>query len=141
MLKLPAGKTDSYFVIGKDDDGKVGIGLQPGQIATITSEDPATVSISPDTLPGLTSEDLTEADGTVVPAGTMSIASGKVVGAAAPAQPNVAINVTCKLTNADGTPVLDDENNPIPDLVDTVTVVPGLLKSEGFLFGSTPVAS
>jgi len=138
MLKLPAGKSDAYFVVGFNDDGSVGAQLQSGQIATVTSDDPNTASISPDSTALVTDEDFTTASGEDVPTGTQSIASGKVSGLAKPAQPNVPINVTCTLTNADGTPVVDDSGAPVPPITDTVTVVPGLLKAEGILFGANP---
>lgn len=133
-LKIGTGKTDKAFVIGFGDDDKPGIALLPGQIATITSADPATASFSQDSPSLPTDADQTDSDGVDIPAGTASLASGTVNGLASPAQPNVPINFTCTITNADGSPVLDDAGNPIAPLVDSVTVVPGLLKSVGYLF-------
>lgn len=134
-LQIGTGKSDKAFVVGINDDGSVGAKLLPGQIATIVSADPATASFSQDSPSQPTDEALTDTEGTAVPVGTASVASGTVAGASVPAQPNVPINFTCTLTNAaDGSPVVDDTGNPIPPLVDTVTVVPGLLKSLGYLF-------
>jgi hypothetical protein len=136
MLKMNATKTDDYFIVGLDDSGKPGIGLQAGQTCSVVSADPATVVITPDATPRATTADFTLPDGTLVPAGTQAIASGKVAAANPVAQPNVPINVAAHLANADGTPVLDDTNVAVPDQVDTVTIVPNLLKSEGILFGT-----
>jgi hypothetical protein len=146
-MPLTIGATtapDDYFVVGRNDDGSPGAQLQPGQTATVTRADPATVVVTPDGTARVTSADFAFADGTAVPAGTQSIASGKVSAATSPAQPGVAIVVTSHLANADGTPVMDDETPPVavPDVTDTVTVQvsPKLLRSEGILFG-VPAAS
>lgn len=135
MLKMNATKSDDYFMVGLDDSEKP-IGLQPGQTCVVTSADPATVIITPDATPRATLVDMTLPDGTLVPAGTQALASGKVKAASPVAQPNVPINITAHLANADGTPVLDDTGTEVPDVTDTVTIVPNLLKSEGMLFGT-----
>ena len=139
-LKMPVGQTDKYFIVGVSKLKKVGIALLRDQQVIVTSADPATVVITPDAVAGVTDADYTLLDGTAVPAGTATQQSGVVSSPAAPAQLNVPINVTLHLQNADGSPVLNNEGQPIADVVDTVTIVPvaDLLESEGELFG-TPV--
>lgn len=136
-LKIGVAKTDKAFVVGINDDGSVGALLQTGQIATIVSADPATVAVSQDSPSLPTDEALTDSEGTAVPVGTKTVASCTLTSPATPAQVNVPINVTCTLTNADGSPVVDDTGAVIAPLVDTVTIVPSLLKSVGILFDTT----
>jgi hypothetical protein len=135
MLKMPVGKTDDFFIVGFDDDGKPGIGLQAGQTCTVSSADPATVVITQDVTPRPTTVDLVAANGTPVPAGTATLASGKVTSPADAVQLKTPIIVTSHLANADGSPVLDDTDAPVADVTDTVEIDPNLLKSEGILFG------
>lgn len=49
--------------------------------------------------------------------------------------------VTAYVTDAAGKPVLDEFGATIPNMVDTVTIVPGLQHTEGVLFGSPTLAS
>lgn len=136
-LKMPVGNTDTYSIVGESLAKKVGVLLQPGQVVTVTSADPATVIITPDDAPLPTPVDFTLPDGTDVPAGTATQQSGVVSSPATPAQLNVPINVTLHLANADGSPILNNEGQAIADVVDTVTIVPkaDLLENEGMLFG------
>lgn len=140
MLKINATQSDDYFIVGLDSNNKPGIVLLDGQANDVVSSDPSTVVLTPDATPRKTTADfnLTLADGTVVlvPAGTATISSGKVAAAQPPAQVNAPITVTSHLHNADGSPVLDGSGVAIPDLTDTVTIVPGLLAKEGLLFGT-----
>jgi hypothetical protein len=141
-LSMGVGLTDDYFVVGQTDSGAPGVQLLAGQVALVTSADPATVVITPDTTVRATTVPFTLADGTAVPAGTACLASGKVGSPAVPAQPSVPITITVHLANTDGSPILDDTGAAIADLTDTVTIVPGLLKKDGVLFGTpTPPAS
>jgi len=135
-LKMNGSQSDDIFIVGLDDANKPGDQLQPGQTSTITSADPATWVITQDAVPRPTDKDYTLDDGTVVPAGTATLASAKIKAAASPAQVNVPINITNHLANADGTPVLDDTGAPIADDVDTATLVPNLVKKVGMLFGT-----
>jgi hypothetical protein len=140
-LRIGTAQVDDWFAIGRADDGTPGVPLLDTQVATATSADPLTVIIGKDAITRNTQVAGTLADGTVVPPGTVTQASGKVSAAKPPAQVNVPINVTLHLANTDGTPVLDDTGAPIADVVDTVTVVPGLVKSEGMLFGAPAAAA
>src|SRR5208282_4748744 len=107
-LILGQNQTDKYFIIGLDDAGAPGIQLLAGQQCNVVSSDPLTVVITPDATPLPTDAAYTLLDGVAVPAGTATLASGTVSIAKPPAQVGVAINVTATLTNADGSPVLDD---------------------------------
>ena len=135
-LKINGSQSDSIFIVGLDDNNVPGDQLQPGQTSTLTSGDPATFVVTQDAAPRPTDKDYTLADGTVVPAGTATLASATIKAAASPAQPNVPINITNHLANADGTPVLDDTGAAIADDVDTATLVPNLVKKVGMLFGT-----
>jgi hypothetical protein len=134
-LKMPVGKNDDFFIVGFGDDGKPGIGLQAGQTCTVSSADPNTVVIAQDATPRPTTADFVAANGTPVPAGTATIASGKVSDGPSPVLKTPVV-VTSHLANADGSAVLDDTNQPVADVTDTVEVDPNLLKSEGILFGT-----
>jgi hypothetical protein len=137
-LKMNASQSDDIFIVGLDDANKPGDKLQAGQTSTLTSADPATWVITQDPAGSErpTDKDYTLSDGTVVPAGTATLASAKIKAAASPAQPNVPINITNHLANADGTPVLDDTGAAIADDVDTATLVPNLVRKVGMLFGT-----
>jgi hypothetical protein len=140
-LKLPASMTDDVFVIGFDDSNEPGVVLADGQAGELTSEDIKTIIVTQDAVarPTVADANVTAPDGTVVlvPAGTATLASGKVSVNKPPAQPNVPITITWHIHNVDGTPVLDDETPPqaIPNLSDTVTTGPSILRKEGMLFG------
>ena len=136
-LKMNATQSDDIFIVGLGDDNKPDL-LQKGQTSTITSADPATWVIAQDAVGSErpTDKAYTLPDGTLIPAGTATIASAKIKAAASPAQPNVPINITNHLANADGTPVLDDTGAAIADDVDTATLVPNLVKKVGMLFGT-----
>jgi len=134
-LKLGLKQSDDFFIVGFDDSGAPGALLQTGQTCAVSSGDPNTVAISQDATPRVTTADFTAPNGVVVPAGTQSIASGKVSAGPTPVE-NTPITITAHNANADGSPVLDDSGDPIPDLTDTVTINPSLLKSEGILFGT-----
>jgi hypothetical protein len=136
MLKMNPSQSDRYFLVGLDAAGKPGVILLDGQSNLVTSSDPSTVVVTPDASPAPTDVAYTLPDGTLVPAGTATLASGTVKAASPPAQENVAITITSHLQNADGSPVNDDTGAPIADVSDTVTIVPGLLHKEGFLFGT-----
>jgi hypothetical protein len=138
-IKLGIKATDKYFVIGIDDAGNVGTALLAGQKASVVSADPATIVTVDDPTAQPTDSALVLADGTAVPQGTATQLSGTISVATTPAQPNVAVNVTLHLQNADGTPVLDSKGAAIPDVVDTATFVPSLpaLAKEGLLFDPT----
>src|ERR1700675_2477879 len=123
-VNISVGKTDTYSIVGKSKSGKVGITLLANQVVTVTSADPATVIITPDPSPLPTPQDFVLADGTAVPAGNPNQQSGVISGPAAPAQLNPPINVTLHLANTDGTPVLNNEGQPIAALTDTVPFVP-----------------
>lgn len=130
--------TDKVFIVGRDKSGAPGVKLLPGQQVTVIPAN-ATVIITPDASPLPTDADYKLPDGTDVPAGTVTQFSG-TVSLDPTAVDNVAVTVTEHIQNADGSPVLNNEGQPIADLVDTVTQVPGLLESEGELFG-TPAQS
>lgn len=132
-LQMSAGQTDKVFIVGLSKSGKPGVKLLTGQVVTVTPEN-ATVIITPDASPLPTDADYALADGTPVPAGTATQFSG-TVSLDPTAIDNAPVNVTSSIKNADGSPVLNNEKQPIADLVDSVTQVPGLLESEGELFG------
>lgn len=117
-LKLSSDQTDDFFVVAEDAHGIEGANVPAGSVVTVTSADPNSVVITQDATPRN------------APDGSVSIASGKVAPAATVAQPNVAINVTSHIANADGSA------SSIPDAVDTVTIVPGVAVKEGVLFGT-----
>src|SRR5260370_37860334 len=98
-MKIPVGKTDDFFVVGFDDNGAPGIGLQSGQTCAVTSADPATVTITQDATPRVTGEDLVAANGVKVAAGAATIASGKAGSPATPAQLKVALSLTYTLAD------------------------------------------
>ena len=135
-LKMNGSMSDDIFIVGLDDQNKPGDLLQPGQTSTITSADPATWVVTQDAAPRPTDKDYTLSDGTLVPAGTATLASAKIKAAVNPVQVNVPVNITNHLANADGTPVLDDTGAAIADDVDTATLVPNLVKKIGLLFGN-----
>lgn len=139
-LQIGTGKSDKGFLVGVFDNGAVGALLQPGQVASIVSADPNTVAVSQDSPSLPTDQAFTDSDGTPVPVGTPTVASCTVSAPASPAQPNVPINITVTLTNADGSPVVDDTGTTIAPVVDTVTVTPGLLKSVGVLWDTVAAA-
>lgn len=136
-LQLVAGNTDTYSIVGEFLSKKVGAPLPAGATATLTSADPLTVILTPDPSPLPTPEDFTLPDGTDVPGGTATQASGVVSTPVSPAQIGVPITVTLHLANADGSPVLNVQGAPIADTTDTVTVVAATdgLENEGVLFG------
>jgi hypothetical protein len=136
MLKIGLKQSDDFFVVGFDDANNPGVALLAGQVVTVTSADPSTVVIAQDASPRPTTADFTAGNGVVVPAGTVTQASGKVSAAQPPAQENVPVTVTSHIANADGSAVVDDTGAPIADISDTVEVIPALLKSEGILFGT-----
>jgi hypothetical protein len=58
-----------------------------------------------------------------------------------PLVPAKRVVVTAFVTNAAGAPVLDEFDVAVPNMVDTVTIVPDLQKTEGVLFGTPTLAS
>jgi hypothetical protein len=132
-LRMSATQTDKVFIVGLDDNNNPGVVLLPGQVVTVTPGD-TTVIVKADASPLPTDADYKLADGTLIPKGTATQFSG-TISFASTAAPNAAVTVTESIKNADGTPVKDDTGAVIADLVDTVTMVPGLLKKEGELFG------
>jgi hypothetical protein len=132
-LRMGLKNTDKVFIVGRGSAGTLGIALLPGQVDTVTPAD-TTVIITPDNPPLPTDADYNFADGTLVPKGTVTQFSGTVSFSPA-AVPNAAVQVTQSIKNADGSPVLDQNGVAIPDLIDTVTLVPELLAAEGELFG------
>lgn len=122
-LSMNEVQTVDYFIDAKDDLGFFTANLGKGQTISVTSADPATVVLTPDT--------------TVrkAPDGTVCIASGKAAAVNPPAQPGVAINITAHVSNADGTPGTDDKGNVIADAVDTITINAGQAAVLGELFG------
>ncbi len=125
-LTMPDNKTVDYFVSAKDDHGLSGASLVTGQTVAVSSADPATVVLTADT--------------TVrnAPDGSVCIASGKAASANPVAQPNVAINITSHISNADGTAGTVDgtpTGAPIADAVDSITIAPGSVATIGELFG------
>jgi hypothetical protein len=131
QLQLPSGGSDRFFILGKDANGNVGAQLAQGASIAVTSADPATVTVALDPTPQPTDQAGTLPDGTAVPAGTPTVASGTVAAVNPPAQPGASINITAQVTNADGTPGASQ--------VGTVAVVAGIATSIGELF-DTPVA-
>lgn len=121
-LTLPDNDTAPYYIFGVDAKGVAGAALPAGaSIAPPVSADPNTVILTPDATPQ------------VAPNGVQSLASGTVSSPATVAQPNVAINITAQVTNADG--------SAGASLTDTVTIAPGTEATLGDLFGTaTPVA-
>jgi hypothetical protein len=120
-LTAPANtQNEKYFAIGVDASGLSGASLGPGQTISIVSADPATVDFGPPDSPaGKDAE------------GVQSMLSVAVIFKNPPAQPNVPINVTLSVLNADGSAA---DGTP---LVDTVTVTPavaGVAVSVGDLF-------
>jgi len=121
-LTLPFGDQDQFFVslsvngapVGAFPNGPDG---KP-QTASVTSSDPNTVTLTLDT----TAEPDTD--------GTVTVASGTVIAAGTPAQPNVPITVTLNINNADG--------SVAASATDTVTVSKSAIEATGILFG-TPV--
>jgi len=132
-LRMSAGMSDKVFIVGRSKSGKPGIKLLAGQVVTVIPEN-ATVIITPDASPLPVDADYVLADGTPVPKGTATQFSG-TVSLDPTAVDNAPVNVTESIKNADGSPVLNNEGQPIADLTDTVTQVPDLLESEGELFG------
>jgi hypothetical protein len=133
-LKMNGTQSDDIFVVGLGDDNKPD-NLQPGQTSTISSADPATWVVTQDATPRPTDKDYTLPDGTLIPAGTATLASAKIQ--AAPGATNTSpVNITNHLANADGTPVLDDTGAAIEDDVDTATLAPNLVKKVGMIFGT-----
>jgi hypothetical protein len=131
-VTLPAGGSDDFYIYGTAPF--LGALLGPGQTISLVSADPATVALTPDS----PAKPVSAADATTdVPAGTPTILSGQVSGAASPAQPNVAIVCTATVLNADG--------SAAESLTDTATVNPSMPKSAtaiGVLFGpNAPVTS
>lgn len=132
-LTAPANlKNERAYIIGNDapdGSGMSGAPLAPGQTITVVSDDVATVDFVPDSPPRKDNE------------GVQSVWSGAVVIKNPPAQPDVPINVTATVLNADGTVA--------ESIVDTVTVtaaVPGVARSIGELFeqditGASPASS
>jgi len=119
-LILPLGFEDEQFIQVTIDnhDGKGAVQqtqLPAGQTLTVTSADPATVTITADT-PAVADPD-----------GSPSVASFTVKSAAAPAQSNVPITVTLLITNADG--------STAATATDTITVKVGATEAVGDLFG------
>ena len=128
-LILPVGDTDNFYIFGTAPF--LGALLGPGQTASVVSADPNTVILTPDATPF----PVRAADASAsVPSGTPTILSGVVSTPATPAQPNVAINCTLTVLNADG--------STAETLTDTVTVSPEAATAIGDLFGvATPVTS
>jgi hypothetical protein len=116
-LKMPDNLSVDYFVSGTDDHGLKSDQLVAGQTVAVTSADPTTVVLTPDT--------------TLRPApdGSPSIASGKAASANPPANPLKPIAITSHISNADGS------DSGIPDAADTIEIDPSLVKTEGILFG------
>jgi len=140
-LKIAPGMSGEHvFLVGFDDDGKPGVALLSGQVGNIVSADPVNVVIVLDSPSLPTDVDIKQDDGTVVPAGTVSQASGML--SIPPGAPNSTVNVTGSVRNSDGTQVLDDTGAPVGDLVDVVTIqaTPKLLKREGVLFSNASSA-
>ena len=135
-LKMNGTQSDDIFIVGLGDDNKPDL-LQPGQTSTLTSADPANWVLTQDAVGSErpTDKDYTLPDGTLIPAGTKTIASAKIK-AAAGASSTAPVNITNHLANADGTPVLDDTGTAVADDVDTATLVPNLVKKVGMLFGT-----
>lgn len=116
-LTLPDDESAPYYIFGVDAKGVKGASLPAGaSIASPVSADPNTVILTPDTTPQ------------PAPDGTPTLASGTVSSPATVAQPNVAINITAQVTNADG--------SAGASLTDTVTIVPGADATLGDLFGA-----
>jgi hypothetical protein len=122
-LKLPDNKSVDYFISGVDDHKMDGAVLGAGQTCTVTSSDPLTVALTPDATPRN------------APDGSVSIASGKAAAVNPVGNPNVAVSITSHIAEADGTPGKDVDGSVIADAVDTITVVPGALRTTGVLFG------
>jgi hypothetical protein len=119
-LTAPANtQNERFYAIGVDSGGLSGASLGPGQTISIVSADPATVDFGVDAAAGKDAE------------GVQSMLSANVIFKNPPAQPNVPINVTLSVLNADGGAA---DGTP---LVDTVTVTPavaGVAVSVGDLF-------
>ena len=123
-LILPLGNEAQGFVTATIDnhDGKGPVAqtaLPAGQVLSIVSADPATFTVAIDS------------PAVLDPDGTASVASFIVAAVNPPAQPNVALNITLTVTNADG-------SQAAPPLVDTVTVSESATEVIGDLF-ETPV--
>ena len=124
-LTLPLGNQAQGFVTATIDnhDGKGPVAqtaLPAGQTLTIVSADPATFTVAVDN-PAVQDPD-----------GTASVASFVVAAVNPPAQPNVPVNITVTVTNADG-------SQAAAPLVDTVTVSESATEVIGDLF-ENPVA-
>lgn len=126
---------EDFFIFARDDEEVKGALLAPGQTLKVTSADENTVALAVDA----STRNRRGFTGFPAPDGTVCIASGKVNIPNPPAVPNVPINCTAAVFNADGTPGTDDKGNAIPPLVDTVEVIPGLAGTLGDLF-ATPIA-
>jgi hypothetical protein len=125
-LNLPDNKSVQYFISAIDDHGLDGASLLSGQTVAVASADPATVVLTPDATPKN------------APDGTPSIASGVASSANPVGSPNKPIALTSHISNADGSPGTTDGTSTgtlIPDATDTITIVPGSVKTEGILFG------
>lgn len=134
MLKMAHNQTDKVFIVGLDASKVPGVLLLAGQVVTVTPAD-GTVIITPDPSPLPTDADYKLADGTPIPKGTPTQFSG-TVSFDTSAVANVPVNVTASIKNTDGSPVNDPNGVAIPDIVDSVELVPGLLAAEGELFGT-----
>ena len=133
-LNLPDDDEAPYFIVGQNAKKAWGASLGSGQTITVVSADPATVGVTPDATPQPTPSELKMPDGTTIPAGTPTVASGMVSSAAVPASPNQAITITATVNNADG--------SAAESISDTVSVVPGAAVAIGELFGAvTPVGA
>jgi len=127
-VRLPDNDKVDYFISAVDDHGLDGASLRTGQTVQVSSADPKTVVLVPDTTPRN------------APDGSPSIASGVCSVANPVGAPNVPIVITSHISEADGTPGKDGQGNVIPDATDTITVVPGLVAKTGVLF-DVPVAA
>ena len=121
-LNLPDSKTVDVFISAVDDHGLDGAALAPGQTCQVTSADPSVV---------YTSDGVTPRN---APDGTSCIESGKAA-AAASITNRGAITLTSHIANADGSAGTAPDGSAIPDATDTITVVAGLARAEGILFG------
>ena len=129
--KLPAGfEVQGFITITIDNhDGKGPVAqatLPSGQTAAVTSADSGDFSVALDNPAVAAPPDPTTG---VVP---VTVASFTVVSAATPTQPNVPVNITLSVKNADG-------SSAAPDKVDTIEVDEAATEAIGDLFG-TPIA-